>query len=77
MFFNDELIDSLKKRYSKLHPLVFHRSLEKAESANDLFDILESIPKSFPFLWDDSKRRWIKTNDFCCIKKTKSIMTKE
>lgn len=77
MFFDDNLIDSLKKRYNKLHPLVFHRSLEKAESANELFDILESIPKSYPFVWDDSKRKWVKTNDFLSIKKTSNIITKD
>lgn len=74
MFFDDDLIESFKKRYNKLHPLIFNRSLEKAENASELFDILESIPKSYPFVWDDSKRKWIKTNDFFCVKKTKNII---
>ena len=69
----DELINSLKKRYEKLHPLIFHRSLEKAENLSDLFDILESVPKSYPLFWDDSKKKWSKTNDFFDIKKTKQF----
>lgn len=72
MILDDNLIKSFKKRYEFLHPLVFHRSLEKAENALDLFEILESLPK-YPFFWDDSKRRWTKTLDYCDFDKAKII----
>lgn len=70
----EEIINSLKKRYKNLHPLIFHRSLEKSDDPNVLFDILESIPKTFPIFWDDSKKKWCKTNDFCDIKKIKQLL---
>jgi|688.fasta_scaffold664315_2 hypothetical protein len=71
---DDVILESLRKRYCKLHPLIFQRSVEKAENSSNLFDILESIPKSYPFFWDDTKKKWIKTKDFCCLKKTKQIL---
>lgn len=73
MLHQDEIIESLRKRYEKLNPLIFHRSLEKAESANDLFDMLESIPKNYPIFWDDSKKKWSRTNDFYDVKKVKQF----
>lgn len=72
-FQDSEVIESFKKRYNKLHPLVFHRSLEKAESAVELFEILESLP-NYPFYWDDNKRKWIKNLDFCQFEKAKKII---
>lgn len=70
---DDEIIKSLKKRYRNINPLVFHRSLEKSDNATDLFDILESVP-SVPFFWDDSSKKWSKTNDFYLIDKVKNII---
>jgi hypothetical protein len=59
---DDELL-AFKKRYSNIHPLIFHRSLERARNSSDLFEILESIPRKFPIVWDDSKRSWVKESD--------------
>ena len=57
----DEIQEALKQRYSNIHPLLFHRSVEKAKSNSELFDILDSIPDQFPIVWDDEIRRWVST----------------
>lgn len=72
---DEDSIQSFKEKYNFLHPLLFHRSLEKAESSNGLFEILESIPKSYPLFWDDSKKKWVSSSDFLFIKKAKSIIS--
>jgi len=59
----DEVQEALKERYGHLHPLLFQRCLEKAETNGELFDMLESIPDEFPVVWDDDKRQWIHTED--------------
>lgn len=59
----DEVQEALKIRYAHLHPLIFQRSLEKAASNGELFDILESVPEAYPVLWDDGRRRWVHTDD--------------
>lgn len=59
----DDVAEGLRKRYPKLHPLMFKRSVEKARSHGELFDILESIPDDFPVIWDDHLRRWVITDD--------------
>lgn len=59
MHLNQEVIEKLKERYAaSIHPLIFHRSLEKSKSVGDLFDILESFPKNFPVIWDDESHQW-------------------
>lgn len=58
----DEIQRSLRKRYPNLHPLIFQRSCEKAKTHGELFDILETIPKKKPIVWDDEKRRWVTTD---------------
>lgn len=55
-------IDTLRQRYSDVHPLVFHRSAERATTAAQLFDILESITK-YPIVWDDDKHSWKHVED--------------
>lgn len=59
----DQVQIALKARYPHVHPLMFQRSLEKAKSNGDLFDILEGIPKQYPIVWDDKKRCWKHTDD--------------
>ena len=54
---------ALKERYSHLHPLIFHRSLEKSNSDGELFDILDSVPEELPVVWDEEDRRWVHTTD--------------
>lgn len=55
----NEVQKSLKKRYSHLHPLIFSRSMEKATTDGELFDILESVPDKLPVIWDEEKRSWV------------------
>lgn len=66
----------LKKRYENLHPLIFHRSVEKAKDLGELFEILEGIPPSPPLSWDESKRRWVKDYDIIGKKKISKIAKK-
>jgi hypothetical protein len=58
-----ETIAKLQSHYSYVHPLLFQRSVEKARSPGDLFDILDTIPSKFPITWDDSQRRWVISDD--------------
>jgi hypothetical protein len=58
-----EVQQALRERYSNLHPLLFQRSLEKASSNGELFDILEGIPSDYPIVWDDDTKSWIHTED--------------
>ena len=59
----DEVQEALRERYSHLHPLLFQRCLEKAKTNGELFDLLESVPKEFPIVWDDDERIWVHTED--------------
>ena len=59
----DEIQKALKERYSHLHPLVFQRSLEKARTNGELFDLLDTYPTEFPVVWNDENRRWENTDD--------------
>jgi hypothetical protein len=54
---------ALKSRYSHIHPLLFQRSLEKAKTDGQLFDILETMPKEYPIVWDDDNYCWKHTKD--------------
>lgn len=57
------IIDKLKQKYSHINPLMFHRSVERAKSAGDLFDILDTMPVQFPIVWDEEKHCWVSTKD--------------
>lgn len=57
-----EFIEKMRQRY-KLHPLIFHRSLEHARSEIDLFDILDSFPKEYPIIWSEVEHCWIHNKD--------------
>jgi hypothetical protein len=59
----DEVQLGLKARYAHIHPLIFQRSLEKAKTNGELFDILEGIPKKYPIVWDENNRCWKNTDD--------------
>lgn len=73
----EDKLSALKIRYSKVHPLMFHRSVERARSFADLFEILEGIPARFPVIWDDSKRMWIKETDPTTQKNLKELASKK
>jgi hypothetical protein len=57
------VVEKLKERYPHLHPLLFHRSVEKAQTLGELFDILEEVPVVLPVAWDEESRRWKTTDD--------------
>jgi hypothetical protein len=57
------IVKSLKERYNKLHPLIFHRSIERAKNDVELFDILDCVPSLFPIVWCETERKWITTQD--------------
>lgn len=57
------IVDGLKKTYSHLHPLLFHRSLEKAKSNGDLFDIVDTVPHKYPLIWNEKENRWSNVDD--------------
>jgi hypothetical protein len=58
-----DIIENMRKRYPKLHPLLFARSVERSHNAGELFDILEEVPDEFPLIWDENLRRWVVTDD--------------
>ena len=58
----DEIQKALKERYSHVHPLIYHRSLEKVKSNVELFDLLDGLPDP-PFIWDEHGRNWIHVDD--------------
>ena len=59
----EEILDGLQKRYPHVHPLMFHRSCEKAINESELFDILELMPKKYPMIWDEVNHCWITNED--------------
>lgn len=50
---------ALQNRYPHIHPLIFKRTIEKASSDGEIFDILETFPKMMPVSWCEEKRCWI------------------
>ena len=56
---NDEIVLKMKERYVHLPPIIWQRSVERAKDEAELFDILETIPKIYPLVWENSTRRWI------------------
>lgn len=58
---NENIVVKLKERYKNLHPLILHRSVERAKTDVELFDILESFPNIYPVVWNDKKRCWVTT----------------
>ena len=68
MDIDSEFILSLKERYKNVNPLVFQRSLERAKTKVELFEILEDIPE-LPFSWSEKKRKWVREKDLFQVKK--------
>lgn len=58
-----EVVDGLKKKFADIHPMIFHRSLERAKTAGELFDILLDVPIEYPIIWDEESKRWSTTKD--------------
>jgi len=73
----DKELSNFRSKYSHVHPLVFHRSLEKATSALDFFEILESLPSGYPFSWNDETRSWVVDYDVMGAERLKSILKRD
>lgn len=58
----EEIQEALRKRYPSVHPLLFHRCIERAKSNGELFDMLESLPQGYPIVWDDTAKMWVSTD---------------
>lgn len=58
-----KVMDGFRRRYLGMHPLIFQRTIERATSAGEAFDIFEGIPSTFPITWDDHVRKWIAIDD--------------
>ena len=63
-----EVVKKLKARYNHIHPLIFHRSLERAKSPGDLYDILETLPNKLTIIWNPIGRRWTEAEDITMSK---------
>jgi len=61
----DSIVDKLRDRYFAIHPMIFHRSVERARSDGDLFDILDSFPEKYPVVWCELTYRWVVVDDIC------------
>jgi hypothetical protein len=66
-----ELLAKLKERYPQMHPLMFYRSIERAKTPGDAFDILETVPDKFPIIWDEEKHCWVHNKDIFQTKRLK------
>ena len=66
---NKGFLDSLRERYPEIHPLIFQRSVEHAESEVALFNLLESMPKKYPVSWDENEKCWKRISDISFQKK--------
>lgn len=60
---DQNVVKKLKEKYSHLHPLLFHRSVEKAKSNGDLFDIVDTVPDQYPVVWNERDNRWMTLPD--------------
>jgi hypothetical protein len=60
---SEELLNSLRTKYSNIHPLLFQRSKERAKTGGELFDLLDTMPTQFPITWSEENKRWTTTKD--------------
>ena len=63
MLMADDLIKALKEKFKNIHPLIFHRSLERAKTNGELFDILDTFHNEYPAVWSEDLKRWVITKD--------------
>lgn len=69
----DSALENFRSKYAHIHPLVFQRSLEKASSSLQLFEILEGVPSDVPYSWDESKTAWSRDEDVMAVQALKAI----
>jgi len=59
----EKILNGFRVKYSHIHPIIIQRTVDKAKSLGEMFDILEDFPAKYPVVWSSSKRRWIETDD--------------
>ena len=59
----EEVVQKLQKRYDHIHPLIFHRTVERAKTQVELFDLLEGFVNQYPLLWNNELHNWVITDD--------------
>jgi len=69
----DQELANFRSKYAAVHPLAFQRSLERASSALELFEMLEGVPSGCPFSWDEKSRSWTKDEDVMAVESLKSM----
>lgn len=74
---DDRTLSNFRAKYASVHPLVFQRSLDRANSALELFEILESVPQSAPFSWDEGSRSWRSDEDMTGVAAMKTLFRKK
>jgi hypothetical protein len=60
---HNQAVQKMRERYAHIHPLIFHRSVERAKNAVELFDILETFLDKYPLIWDNELRNWVRVPD--------------
>lgn len=60
---DESALANFRSKYAGVHPLVFQRSLERASSLMNLYEILEGLPPEPPYSWDESRRAWARDDD--------------
>jgi len=60
---NEVIVEQLRVKYANIHPLIFHRSVERASTEAELFDILDTLPEHYPVAWDTDAHRWHPVHD--------------
>ncbi len=55
---DQDVVNRLLERYNRLHPLILHRSVERARTVGELFDLLDGFPERMPVVWDEQSRSW-------------------
>ena len=73
---NEEFIVKLRSKYQQVHPLIFHRSVERADTEVHLFDILAGLPQEYPIIWDETTKGWVHTKDLSQSAKFKILKKK-
>jgi hypothetical protein len=63
MSLSKEIVEVFKKRYKNVPTLIFQRSIDRANSDVELFDILEGVPSIYPIVWCDEERCWKTATD--------------
>lgn len=58
-----EELARISQQFRHLHPLLIHRSIERAKNLQELSDILSGLSGQvkLPLIWNEAKRRWMNT----------------